>query len=37
MPDKDEIYTKIVAPHEVYNFIVLSFSFDDAKMLKKIL
>jgi hypothetical protein len=28
-------YTKVVALNEIYNFVVLSFSFEDVKMLKK--
>jgi hypothetical protein len=37
MLDKDELYMKIVAFDEIYNFVVLSFSFEDAKMLKKLI
>jgi hypothetical protein len=28
-------YIKVVALNEIYNFIVLSFLFEDVKMLKK--
>jgi hypothetical protein len=36
--NEDEIYMKIAALDEIYNFLVLSFfSFEDAKMLKKII
>jgi hypothetical protein len=35
--DEDEIYMKIIALDEIYNFIVLSFSFDEVKMLKEII
>jgi hypothetical protein len=33
--DEDEIYMKIIILDEIYNFVVLSFSFKDLKMLKK--
>jgi hypothetical protein len=36
MSDEDKIYIKIVALDEIYNFVVLSFSSEDVKMLKKI-
>ena len=36
--DEDEIYMKIVALDDIYNFLVLSFfSFEDVKMLKKLI
>jgi hypothetical protein len=37
MSDEDEIYIKIAALDEIYNFVVLSFSFQDVKMLKKLI
>jgi hypothetical protein len=35
--DEDEIYMKIVALDEIYNSVVLSFSFEDIKMLKNLI
>ena len=35
--DEDDFYMKIVALDEIYNFLVLNFSFDDVKVLKKII
>jgi hypothetical protein len=37
MSDEDELYMKIVALDEIYNFVILSFSFEDVKMLKKLI
>jgi hypothetical protein len=34
MSDEDEFYMKIVALDEIYNFVVLSFLFEDVKMIK---
>jgi hypothetical protein len=34
MLDEDEFYMKIVALDEIYNFVVLSFLFEDVKMIK---
>jgi len=33
--NENTFYTKVVALNEIYNFVVLSFSFEDVKMLKK--
>ena len=36
--DEDDFYMKIIALDEIYNFLVLNFfSFDDVKVLKKII
>ena len=35
MSDEHKVYMKIVALDEIYNFLVLSFSFHDVKILKK--
>jgi hypothetical protein len=35
--DEDEIYMKIVALDEIYNSVVLSFLFEDIKMLKNLI
>jgi len=30
--DEDKIYTKIIAHNKIYNFIVLSFLFEEVKI-----
>ena len=37
MLDEDELYIKIVALDEIYNFLVLSFLFENFKMLQKLI
>ena len=36
LSNKDTFYMKVVALNKIYNFVVLIFLFEDAKMHKKI-
>jgi hypothetical protein len=36
MSDEDDYYMKIIDLDEIYDFLVLNFSFEDLKMLKNI-